>query len=99
MIPLKEIKKNAKKAILVKYGSAAAASTVSAGCILLQYGILKGLSMIIYSDWGLLLGIIPGILLLPLHVGMAGFFLKIYQREGGISKAGICNRVWRKLQA
>ncbi|NYB73650.1 DUF975 family protein [Sedimentibacter hydroxybenzoicus DSM 7310] len=81
MIPREEIKKNAKKAILGKYGSAATASTVVAGCIFAQYIIIKGLSMIMYSDWGLLLGIIPGILLLPLYVGMAGFFLKIYQRD------------------
>lgn len=81
MILLKEIKKNAKKLILDKYGSVVVISIVVAACILLQYIVLKYLSMVMYSDWCLLLGIIPGILLLPLYVGMAGFFLKIYRRD------------------
>lgn len=85
MISRAEIKKNAKKSVLSNYGSSVAASLAAAACILVQYIVLKGLLLVINSDWMLLFGIIPGLLLLPLHVGISGFFLKIYCDESGSS--------------
>ena len=82
MISRNEIKKNAKKSILNNYGSVVVVSIAMVASVLVEGVLLKGLSMLAYSDWILLLGIIPVILLMPLYVGLAGFFLKIYPREG-----------------
>ncbi|GEM_PF-2101313 len=84
MISRAEIKKNAKKSILNNYGSAVAASIAAAAAMMVPYIILKGLSMVIDSDWLLPLAVIPCILLLPLYVGTAGIFLKMYRREDEI---------------